>query len=197
MRQRIFEPFFTTKEKGKGTGLGLSTVYGIVKQSGGAISGGERTGARIDIPHSAAGGGGRARRRAAGRGRDGFGAGSGTILLAEDEDGVRRFVGGVLRLNGYTVLEAATGRDALDVSRRHGGAIDLLVTDLIMPEMGGVELAERFAGERPGVPVLMMSGYADRPLSPERTAARFSKPFTPAALLARVRQALAGQAAAG
>ena len=111
-----------------------------------------------------------------------------TILLADDEDAVRKFVSSVLRANGYAVLEAGSGREALVVAERHDGAIHLLLTDVVMPEMGGLELTERFAEGRPGVAVLMMSGYADRPL-PEGHGL-LVKPFTPGALLERVREAL-------
>jgi two-component system, cell cycle sensor histidine kinase and response regulator CckA len=111
-----------------------------------------------------------------------------TILLAEDEDGVRKYVSSVLRSNGYAVLEAGSGREALVVAERHDGAIHLLLTDVVMPEMGGLELTERFAEERPGVAVLMMSGYADGPLPNGREL--LVKPFTPRALLGRVREAL-------
>ena len=118
------------------------------------------------------------------------GMGNETILVAEDEDGVRKYVSSVLRSHGYAVLEAGTGREALTAAQGHGGPIHLLLTDVVMPEMGGVELCERFSAERPGVAVLMMSGYADRPLPEGRGL--LVKPFTPGALLGRVREALGG-----
>lgn len=190
VRERIFEPFFTTKEKGKGTGLGLSTVYGIVKQSGGAISVSSEPGRgskfRILLPcvalPSVASPRGAPQMRTS--------AGSETILLAEDEDGVRKFVCTVLRSQGYTVLEAGNGREALDVAHGHAGPIHLLLTDVVMPGMGGVELAERFSVARPEAAVLMMSGYSDRALPPERSAKLLAKPFTSSTLLARVREML-------
>jgi two-component system, cell cycle sensor histidine kinase and response regulator CckA len=117
-------------------------------------------------------------------------AGNETILLAEDEAGVRKYVSSVLRSNGYEVLEAGTGREALTAAQGHGGPIHLLLTDVVMPEMGGVELCERFSAARPGVAMLMMSGYADRPLPEGRGL--LVKPFTPGALLGRVREALGG-----
>jgi len=111
-----------------------------------------------------------------------------TILLVEDEAAVRKYVASVLRSSGYIVLEAGTGRDALAVAGRHTGVIHLLLTDVVMPEMGGLELSERFPEARPGVPVLMMSGYADRPMPDAREL--LAKPFTPGMLLARVRECL-------
>jgi PAS domain S-box-containing protein len=190
VRDRIFEPFFTTKEKGKGTGLGLSTVYGIVKQSGGTISvetaPGRGAAFRVLLPAVEGAPAVAAIPSAAPKAA----AGSETILLAEDEEGVRRFIADVLRGNGYTVLEAGNGREALEVAGRHSGPIHLLLSDVVMPELGGVDLADRFEAERPDALVVMMSGYADRPLPAQRAATLLAKPFTPAALLTRVRQTL-------
>jgi PAS domain S-box-containing protein len=190
VRERIFEPFFTTKEKGKGTGLGLSVVYGIVKQSGGAITvesePGKGSRFRLLLPAVAAA-------------PDAVDAptpfvdgqqGHETILVAEDEEGVRGFVSNVLRSGGYTVLEAANGREALEIAGRRLEPIHLLLSDVVMPEVGGVELAERFSVARPEAAVLMMTGYTDRPLPPEIADAILMKPFTPTGLLGRVRQAL-------
>jgi len=113
-----------------------------------------------------------------------------TILLAEDEDGVRRFIGDVLRSKGYTVLEAANGVQAVSVAESYRGPIHLLLSDAIMPELGGVDLAERFARLRPGAAVLLMSGYLDRKLRGPLANALLEKPFTPADLLKRVREQL-------
>lgn len=158
---QIFDPFFTTKESGKGTGLGLSTVYGIIKQSGGFITAnsdpgvgttfkiylpcveGYSEGVEIDSQYAKTRGG------------------TETILLAEDEDGVRRLVRRILESNGYRVLEASDGEEALQISERCQGAIHLLVTDLVMPRMGGIELFQNLAQARPRMKVLYMSGYAD------------------------------------
>jgi signal transduction histidine kinase/CheY-like chemotaxis protein len=187
VRDRVFEPFFTTKEQGKGTGLGLSTVYGIVKQAGGEVlvetEVGRGTTFTIVLP--VADGpldAGESPRPGAGD------RGSGTILLAEDEPGVRRFVSSVLSANGYCVLEAANGREALEMAAGHAGRIDLLLTDVVMPEMGGFDLAGRLLEARPRTAVLHMCGYSDRVL--EEGAALLRKPFSPGELLARVREAL-------
>ncbi|HEX6984792.1 MAG TPA: ATP-binding protein, partial [Planctomycetaceae bacterium] len=186
---RIFEPFFTTKEQGKGTGLGLSTVYGIVKQAGGEIfvetAVGRGTTFKLVFP--AAEGAPDAALPAVARSGS---HGHETILVAEDETGVRHFVKDVLGRNGYTVLEAVNGREALDLAARHSGRIHLLITDLVMPEMGGIDLADRMGQLDPSPAVLFMSGYSDRPLAAGARGALIEKPFTPAALLDRVRQVL-------
>jgi CheY-like chemotaxis protein len=186
---RIFEPFFTTKEQGKGTGLGLSTVYGIVKQAGGEVlvetAVGHGTTFRIVLP--AAQGAPDAPARFAVRPGP---QGNETILLAEDEPGVRRFVSEVLSGGGYTVLEAGNGREAVEVASRYTGPIHLLLTDLVMPEMGGIDLAEHMKRIRGSSVVLFMSGYNDRLLATDARGALIEKPFTPAALLDRVREVL-------
>ncbi len=193
-RSRIFEPFFTTKEAGKGTGLGLSTVYGIVRQHGGAIdvesAPGEGTTFRVFLPRvegvseavEAAGGAAVARN------------GSETVLLVEDEEGVRRVAVEILQEFGYEVLEATEATGALLIAERHPGPVHLLLTDVIMPQMGGPELAGRIGALRPGIRVLYMSGYTGEALG-ERGAvapdvALLHKPFTPAALGRAVREAL-------
>ena len=190
---RIFEPFFTTKEQGKGTGLGLSTVYGIVKQASGDIlvetEVGRGTTFKVVFPAAEG-----LPDAPSARGTRAGSPGHETILVAEDELGVRRFVRDVLAGSGYTVLEAANGREAFDIAARHPGRIHLLITDLIMPEMGGVDLAARMRSLNPAPAVLFMSGYNDRPLAAESRDDLIEKPFTPTALLDRVERALARHA---
>ncbi|HEX6940465.1 MAG TPA: PAS domain S-box protein [Longimicrobiales bacterium] len=198
VRARIFEPFFTTKELGKGTGLGLSTVYGIVKQSGGHIWVQSELGAgtrfRIFLP--------RAERSA----DDGIAAdddaepsdalppGTETVLLVEDEEAVRSLVRKILEQQGYRVLEARSGNDALALSASHPGPIDLLLTDVVMPEMSGRELAERLLPDRPSTSVLFISGYTEDAVvrhGIQNTRINFlEKPFSPAALARKVREVL-------
>jgi CheY-like chemotaxis protein len=189
----IFEPFFTTKEVGKGTGLGLATVYGVVKQSGGYIAvdshPGTGTTFRIylppvdqnveptqssPVPTVAPGG-------------------SGTILIAEDERAVRELAREFLVLSGYNVLEARDGAEAMDIARGHAGPIDLLITDVVMPRMGGRELTRSMAEIRPDTKVLYMSGYAEFATHPEQLDGKVSwltKPFTRTALARMVEQVL-------
>ena len=191
VQSHLFEPFFTTKEQGKGTGLGLATVYGIVKQSGGSIwvySELDRGSTfKLFFPAVKA----VQENPAPAPALVTRAGGVETILLAEDEPGVRRFVRQTLERNGYTVLESSSGREAIDVARRHSGPIGLLLTDVIMPEMGGAELADQFASIRPGVPVICMSGYTDRLwVQPQIPASYIQKPFTSTALLAQIRALL-------
>ena len=156
---RIFEPFFTTKEQGKGSGLGLATVYGIVKQSGGYIWVYSEIGHGTVIQGVLS-----ARGVARGAGtRPGKRCGSQeqgweTVLLVEDEDAVRALAREVLRRQGYVVLEARHGVDALRVAERHTDDIHLMITDVVMPHMSGRELAERLGSVRPKMKVLFMSG---------------------------------------
>jgi CheY-like chemotaxis protein len=212
-RSHLFEPFFTTKEQGKGTGLGLSTVYGIVKQSGGHISVESEPGRGstfcVYLPRVAApvipapeprrppeppaprpGPAGGETALAAGRGE--------TILLVEDAQRVRAVVREILEMSGYAVLEARHGAEALEVSNQHAGPIHLLVTDVVMPQMSGRELAQRLATLRPDLKVLYMSGYTDDAIVRHGVLASgiafLSKPFTPDALALKVRELLDGVA---
>ncbi|MBI4642474.1 MAG: PAS domain S-box protein [Deltaproteobacteria bacterium] len=195
-RSHIFEPFFTTKEIGKGTGLGLSMVYGIVKQSGGHISVRSQPGKgatfKIYLPRISG-----ALEPAAPqifqestakyRGQE-------TILLVEDEAGVRQLVSTVLQRHGFTVLEASHGGDALDLSAKHQGPIHLVLTDMAMPGMGGQELAQRLKPLHPDLKILFLTGYAEHPDQlqdlPNQEIYYLEKPFEAHGLLQRVRELL-------
>jgi PAS domain S-box-containing protein len=193
---RIFDPFFTTKEKGKGTGLGLAMVYGIVKQSGGYIwvysEVGKGTTFKIYLPRT------EEEVEESGPGRSGFKAqlGTETLLLVEDEDAVRVLVRNVLREKGYRILEASRGEEALELAGQYGGPIDLLVTDVVMPQMNGRELARRLADLLPQIKVLYISGYADNAVwyqgGLDSGGAFLQKPFSPEALARKVREVLGG-----
>ncbi|HSL02027.1 MAG TPA: PAS domain S-box protein [Nitrospiraceae bacterium] len=196
VRSHLFEPFFTTKEKGKGTGLGLSTVYGIVKQSGGSITVESTLGQgaifRIFFPRV---------EQEVLEVRSGVEAmapisGRETILLVEDEPAVRGLVHETLRLHGYTVLVARHGIEALLASAKCVGSIHLLLTDVVMPQMSGPEVAEKILIARPDIKVLYMSGYPDHPVfdqdgvSPQMGF--LQKPFSPPVLVQKVREVLDG-----
>lgn len=193
-RSRIFEPYFTTKEQGKGSGLGLSMVYGIVKQSEGYVmvySEPERgTTLKVYLPQAKEPlkkpGDVNARLRAAG--------GWETILLVEDEEVVLRLVRSILQKEGYTVLEAKSGAEAIALSEQQAGAIHLLVTDVVMPRMSGRQLAQRLTDARPELRVLYMSGYTDDAIVHHGVLdpglAFIQKPFTPEALASKVREIL-------
>ena len=192
---RIFEPFFTTKEPGKGTGLGLSTVHGIVHQSGGYIgvdsAPGRGTTFTIYLPRIAAGA---ASPDAAPPAPSGATRGTETVLLVEDEEEVRRLASEILKGCGYTVLETGDPLEALTMAERRSGGVDLLVTDMVMPAMGGSELAERLKITCRGMRVLYISGYTDEMITPAGTSgsgrAFLHKPFTPHDLTRKVREVL-------
>jgi signal transduction histidine kinase/ActR/RegA family two-component response regulator len=195
---RIFEPFFTTKEAGKGTGLGLSTVHGIVHQSGGRLAlesaVGRGTTFTIYLPRVPDQVGPAASRLES---HPELVGGSGTVLLVEDDEDLRRLTSEILHESGYTVVEAADPLEALTVSDRPDLVIDLLLTDMVMPAMRGPELAARLAEARPGLAVLFMSGYTDEEggsTRPGDSARAFlQKPFTPHDLTRAVRGALASR----
>ena len=199
-KAHIFEPFFTTKEIGKGTGLGLATVYGVVKQSGGFIwvetSPGVGTNFEIYLPQAA----GKASNGETEEKPSAIPGGTETILVVEDEAGVRELACQFLRVKGYTVLEAEGGLEALAVSRSHPGVIHLLLSDLVMPRMSGGELAEELKAVRPQIRVAFMSGYSEfsrGDLGKEFPEAPvLQKPFSPSSLVKIVREALAQPLAA-
>ena len=196
-QSRVFEPFFTTKGPGKGTGLGLATVYGIVRQSGGAISvysePGRGTTFKIFLPQ---------RRNAASaspaetppppllapRGR------RRTILLVEDEEKVRHLTSSMLERHGYRVIEAGCGSEALALCRAEAGAIDLVLSDMVMPQMSGDQLAEELHRLYPNLNILFMSGYSEHAIVNQALLSDdgnfISKPFTAATLLTKINQAL-------
>ena len=194
-RTRLFEPLFTTKEPGKGTGLGLATVYGIVQQSRGAIWVYSELGVgstfKMYFPEV--------------EGSNGLAAaspkterpplaGTETILVVEDQPELRAVVRQILQRQGYTVLEASNGRDALGIARRHPSPIHALLTDVVMPGMGGRRLAELLEGIRPEVRPIYMSGYTDDTIVShgilDSDLAFIQKPFTPSALVSKVREVL-------
>jgi PAS domain S-box-containing protein len=194
--QHVFEPFFTTKRPGKGTGLGLATCYGIVKQHGGHITidsepGGGTT-VKIYLPrveHAVAG-----LDRYSSVEAKPLPQGVETVLLVEDESAVRTLAARVLRAHGYTVLEAADGNEALRVAQKYAGLIDLVLTDVVMPQMSGQALVEHLRVVRPDIKVLFMSGYAEDMIvhhgKLDPGISLLQKPFSPAALVHKVRDIL-------
>jgi CheY-like chemotaxis protein len=194
VKERIFEPFFTTKEVGKGTGLGLSTVYGIVSKHNGQIAveseEGKGTHFKLSFPMVASKPTVQSDNSPGGLGDA---AGMETIMLVEDEEAVRTLAACVLKEAGYTVIEAANGVEALQVLDGHKAKIDLLLTDVIMPQMGGKELARGFRAKLPSAPVIYMSGYTGQePLLDESKEdhAFLQKPFMATELLRKIRDVL-------
>jgi signal transduction histidine kinase/CheY-like chemotaxis protein len=200
VKSQIFEPFFTRKEKGKGTGLGLSTVYGIVSQAGGQIEVdsrlGEGTSFRIYFPEAE----GEAESAPPAKNVEAP-AGSETVLLVEDEPAVRALAALILGRIGYRVLTAEDGPGALRLWKEHGPEVDVLLTDVIMPQMSGVELAQKLRALNPQLRVLFMSGYTDdtiakHGLRPDEIP-MLEKPFTAESLASRLRAVLDSQVAVG
>ncbi|GMV95177.1 MAG: hypothetical protein AMXMBFR82_49550 [Candidatus Hydrogenedentota bacterium] len=195
---RVFEPYFTTKEVGKGTGLGLATVFGIVKQWGGHISVYSEVGVgttfKVYLPRNGSdveSAGERAARLKLPEGNE-------TILVVEDDDSVRLLTTRVLKMCGYTVLEASSGEAALGIAGDYVGPIHVLVTDVVMPQMGGPQLVERIRAIRPDTCVVYMSGYTDDTIVRhgllQSNAHYVQKPFTPRSLAQNIRAALDEQA---
>ena len=192
VRKHIFEPFFTTKELGRGTGLGLATVYGIVKQSGGHVevdtAPGRGTTFHIFLPAV------EAPPPAPAPSLDAVVGGSETVLLVEDEAALRSLAQEILRDQGYKVMAAGSGPEALAIAGSHPAAIDLLVTDVVMPGMDGRELADRLLPIHPETRCLFMSGYTDDAIVRrgvrEEGMPFLQKPFTIDALALKVREVL-------
>jgi CheY-like chemotaxis protein len=192
VRKHIFEPFFTTKELGRGTGLGLATVYGIVQQSGGQVevdtAPGQGSTFRIFLPAV------EALCPAPLPSLDAVVGGSETVLLVEDEAALRNLAQEILRDQGYKVIAAGSGREALELAGSHKAPIDLLVTDVVMPGMDGRELADRLVPVHPETRCLFMSGYTDdavvRRGVREEGMPFLQKPFTIDALALKVREVL-------
>jgi two-component system cell cycle sensor histidine kinase/response regulator CckA len=192
VKQHIFEPFFTTKDPGKGTGLGLATCYGIVKQSGGHLwfysEPGYGTSFKVYLPRDPS------EVSVAVVNSTRLVGGTETILVAEDEDIVRDFAMRKLRDSGYNVLEASDGVEALAKARAYEGKIDLLLTDVVMPHMGGKALADRLSEERQGIKILYTSGYTDQAIihsgSLDEGVTFMQKPYTSSSLTRKVRETL-------
>jgi len=211
IRDKIFEPFFSTKEVGKGTGLGLSTVYGIVKQTGGFIyvdsEPGRGTSFHIFLPRhhalpevvaetqGSAGANGAAKDPAAEAAKKSADlTGHGTILLVEDEDGLRSLNARGLRSRGYSVVEAANGVEAMEALEERDGAIDLVVSDVVMPEMDGPTLLKAMRERNPELKIIFVSGYAEdafeKSLPENQQFAFLPKPFTLSQLVAAVKETM-------
>ncbi|HVR82695.1 MAG TPA: response regulator, partial [Planctomycetota bacterium] len=192
-QSHLFEPFFTTKEQGKGTGMGLSTVYGIVKQSAGSIwvysEVGLGTTFKVYLPRV-----GESASSTPEAGASSIPRGTETILLVEDSESVRKLMVTVLSASGYPVLVAQDGEEALRQLGRHKGTVHLLITDIVLPGMGGPEIACQVARTRPETKVLFTSGYTERGVVEngvlESGSAFLQKPFAPDALARKVREVL-------
>jgi len=187
-RLRLFEPFFTTKAPGKGSGLGLATVYGVTKQSDGQVTVYSQPGCgtifEIYLPRVAEAVAEPAKRIPA--------KGSETILLVDDEEGVRRLIAAVLQSNGYDVLEASNGVTALAAYEKNAHKVDIVLTDIVMPQMSGLELGIQLTSRSAGLKILYMSGYRDSATNTATGEVRpfLLKPFTPDVLLSKVREVL-------
>jgi PAS domain S-box-containing protein len=188
-RSRLFEPFFTTKAPGKGSGLGLATVYGVIRQSEGQVTVYSQPGCgtifEIYLP--------RVMEPVTERAAMPSPKGSESILLVDDEEGVRKLVCAILRSNGYDVLEASNGPSALTAYEKNAHKIDMVLTDIVMPQMTGFELGRQLAERSPELKILYMSGYRDNPVGGGGTDANrpfLHKPFTPDTLLTKVREVL-------
>jgi signal transduction histidine kinase/DNA-binding response OmpR family regulator len=199
---RIFDPFFTTKERGRGTGLGLSTCYGIVTQAGGSLKVDSKIGVgttfHVLLPRTIE----KTSQPAASAVLSSGPGGRETILIVEDDHAVMRATVATLKNGGYTVLTAANGDEACRLVQRHSGDIDLVLSDVVMPQLGGPELAEFLATARPDTPIIFMTGYSDYPIVTENGDNRIAKrraimkPFRPNELLSIVREVLDGRGAA-
>jgi CheY-like chemotaxis protein len=193
-RSHIFEPFFTTKEQGKGTGLGLSTIYGIVKQSGGHIefesSLGKGTVFRIYLPRAEA-----QVEQSEPTVTQPEGPASATILVVEDETALRRLICLSLERRGYKVLAAKDGAEAIEICQRSPSQIHLVVSDVMMPHVNGLQLRERAATLRPDAKFLFMSGYSEQIVGNlwAQGCAFLEKPFLPDELVGKVRELLKGE----
>jgi CheY-like chemotaxis protein len=194
VRQKVFEPFFTTKEQGRGTGLGLAMVYGIVSQSGGSIrvdsQPGHGTCFRICFPRTEAGEPLATPPPTAAQPA----GGTETVLVVEDQEAVRTLAARILKSAGYRILTAAGAEQAFEIAVAHQGAIDLLLTDVVLPTINGRQLAERIRARYPGIRVLYTSGYSDDVIANRGVLntglSYLAKPFSPESLLGKVREVL-------